>query len=212
MNTDVDKFKRSIKTTAYSRFFASRRYSRLNNFSLFALSTSSFSLIFITLMQKYSSGLLFQSQALELYQLISSIFIAALSLVVAFANYAINSYKMLKSGEEINFLLSLFDDEKFDMNVIKARYQRYKEKSDNHNHIDYVYGRRDRKVEESKTDEKFNVSLYVKIQYFSPFVLYAAISLFFILTFIYTLFSYYNNYVLNDYSNALFCNGLFFGG
>lgn len=109
MHTSLTLLRKRMKSTAYARFFSARRYDRLNNQSLFSLSLSSFILIFVTLLQKYSPTAVFETNNLELIQLLSSITIATLSIVVAFSSYAIKSEKMRVSGEEINELISKID-------------------------------------------------------------------------------------------------------
>ncbi|WP_346732246.1 SLATT domain-containing protein [Enterobacter kobei] len=141
MHSSLMLLRKRMKSTAYARFFSARRYDRLNNHSLFSLSLSSFILIFITLIQKYSNGKIFDANDLELVQLLSSITIATLSIVVAFSSYSIKSEKMRVSGEEINELISKIDhisDLPWNLESInktkkiRAKYEILKSKSLNH--------------------------------------------------------------------------------
>ncbi|HGD3423299.1 TPA: SLATT domain-containing protein [Enterobacter hormaechei] len=109
MHSSLIILRQRMKSTAYARFYSARRYDRLNNYSLFSLSLSSFILIFVSLIQKYSIVKIFDANNLELIQLLSSITIATLSVVVAFSSYSVKSEKMRISGEEINELISKID-------------------------------------------------------------------------------------------------------
>ena len=165
MDEHVEKLRKKIKTTAYARFSSARRHARLNNYSLFSLSIASFSLIFISLMQKYSNNEILPSATLELYQIISSIFIAALSLVVSFANYSITSERMRKSAETLNRLVDELELNRNDMDVFLERdirndYENHKMNSLNHEEFEFKYGRADRKNEESqKRAARYPISL-----------------------------------------------------
>lgn len=179
-----------MKSTAYARFFSARRYDALNNYSLFSLSISSFCLIFITLLQKYSIKPIFSSENLELIQLLASITIATLSIVVSFASYAIKSEKMRVSGEEINELISKIDHlsdipQSYKSikktKKIRAQYEILKSKSMNHKNFEFEYGKLERKREESESKETCNcknkVSFKSIFDNYSVYIPYVSISL-----------------------------------
>nr|WP_162271217.1 SLATT domain-containing protein [Enterobacter soli] len=190
-----------MKSTAYARFFSARRYDRLNNYSLFSLSLSSFILIFITLIQKYSDGKTFDPNVLELVQLLSSITIATLSIVVAFSSYSIKSEKMRVSGEEINELISKIDhisDLPWDLENIKKtkkiriKYEILKSKSLNHKNFEFIYGKTERKREESQSNTPIEneIKLSTWLDNYLSFIPYIIISLFSAILFFYGFLKY----------------------
>ncbi|CAM8457662.1 TPA: SLATT domain-containing protein [Citrobacter freundii] len=191
MNTSLAILRKRMKSTAYARFFSARRYDALNNYSLFSLSISSFCLIFITLLQKYSIKPIFSSENLELIQLLASITIATLSIVVSFASYAIKSEKMRVSGEEINELISKIDHlsdipQSYKSikktKKIRVQYEILKSKSMNHKNFEFEYGKLERKREESESKEKCNcknkVSFKSIFDNYSVYIPYISISFF----------------------------------
>lgn len=213
MNNSLAPLRKRMKSTAYARFFSSRRYDRLNNYSLFSLTISSFILIFVTLLQKYSNCIIFHSNTLELIQLIASIIIAILSITVSFASYSIKSEKMRVSGEEINELISKIDhlgDFEWDViaqkktKKIRDKYEILKSKSLNHKEFEFIYGKVERKREDdnnakdqnNKKDQDNNkrtsetVNLASKISNYLPYIPYITISFFSISLFIYSLVIY----------------------
>ncbi|WP_438266327.1 SLATT domain-containing protein [Enterobacter soli] len=193
--------RKRMKSTAYARFFSARRYDRLNNYSLFSLSLSSFILIFITLIQKYSDGKTFDPNVLELVQLLSSITIATLSIVVAFSSYSIKSEKMRVSGEEINELISKIDhisDLPWDLENIKKtkkiriKYEILKSKSLNHKNFEFIYGKTERKREESQSNTPIEneIKLSTWLDNYLSFIPYIIISLFSAILFFYGFLKY----------------------
>lgn len=198
MNDSMTSLKKRMKSTAYARFFSARRYDRLNNYSLFSLSISSFTLIFLTLFQKYSPTKIFLPDNLELMQLIASITIAVLSIVVAFSSYAIKSEKMRISGEEINELISRIDfiaDLPFDSKIankvkrVRIKYEVLKSKSLNHKNFEFEYGKAERKREEN-ANEKTTISKCSIYNNFISFIPYSIISIISFVIFLYGLFGY----------------------
>ncbi|HEP0498588.1 TPA: SLATT domain-containing protein [Enterobacter kobei] len=190
-----------MKSTAYARFFSARRYDRLNNHSLFSLSLSSFILIFITLIQKYSNGKIFDANDLELVQLLSSITIATLSIVVAFSSYSIKSEKMRVSGEEINELISKIDhisDLPWNLESInktkkiRAKYEILKSKSLNHKNFEFIYGKTEKKREESQNNILIDneIKFSSRLDNYLPFIPYIIISSFSVVLFFYGFLKY----------------------
>ncbi|WP_028779113.1 SLATT domain-containing protein [Shewanella sp. 38A_GOM-205m] len=146
------------KNTAYARFFAARRYKMLNSLSLFSLTASSFSLIFITLVDKYSNSKIFVENTIDLLLVISAIIISALSLAIALSNYSEKSIKMLKSGEELNELVRkiehLSDDEYYEQKeALNKEYTTLIKNSENHQDFEFHYGKKERKREERISSE-----------------------------------------------------------
>lgn len=184
------KMQKQIKTTAYARFFSARRYEKLNNSSLFALTSFSLLLIFTTLLQKYSISACDSSQPfyppniLELGQLISSIIIAILSITVSFCNYAAKAEKMRQSAESINNLSSTIHDaiayEEIDKTLIKSirsTYNDIKQNSMNHIHYEYVYGRAERKLEDGDISKRSSeIDFCSLFKYYMPFTAFYLIS------------------------------------
>lgn len=202
MNINLDPLRKRLKSTAYARFHSARRYDSLNNHSLFSLSVASFTLIFVTLLQKYSNGCIFNSNTLELIQLLASITIATLSIVVSFASYSIKSEKMRISGEEINELISKIEHLQYcewnektirKTKRIRSKYEVLKAKSLNHKNFEFEYGKMERKREENQPSAihpKFNVSRSSMIVNYLPYVPYLLISALSILLFSLTLILY----------------------
>lgn len=202
MNINLEPLRKRLKSTTYARFHSARRYDSLNNHSLFSLSVASFTLIFVTLLQKYSNGYIFDSNTLELIQLVASITIATLSIVVSFASYSIKSEKMRVSGEEINELISKIEhlqccewNEKTIKKTkkIRSKYEVLKAKSLNHKKFEFEYGKMERKREESQPsviDQKFNVSKSSMLANYLPYVPYLIISALSIILFSLSIISY----------------------
>lgn len=201
MHSSLIVLRQRMKSTAYARFYSARRYDRLNNYSLFSLSLSSFILIFISLIQKYSIVKIFDANNLELIQLLSSITIATLSIVVAFSSYSVKSEKMRISGEEINELISKIDcisdlpwEEKSinKTKKIRAKYEILKSKSLNHKNFEFIYGKAERKREESDTNTRpeNKINLQTRCDNYLSFIPYIIISIFSLLIFLYGLIKY----------------------
>ncbi|MEP8647683.1 MULTISPECIES: SLATT domain-containing protein [Enterobacter cloacae complex] len=201
MHSSLMLLRKRMKSTAYARFFSARRYDRLNNHSLFSLSLSSFILIFITLIQKYSNGKIFDANDLELVQLLSSITIATLSIVVAFSSYSIKSEKMRVSGEEINELISKIDhisDLPWNLESInktkkiRAKYEILKSKSLNHKNFEFIYGKTEKKREESQNNILIDneIKFSSRLDNYLPFIPYIIISSFSVVLFFYGFLKY----------------------
>lgn len=201
MHSSLIVLRQRMKSTAYARFYSARRYDRLNNYSLFSLSLSSFILIFISLIQKYSNIKIFDANNLELIQLISSITIATLSIVVAFSSYSVKSEKMRISGEEINELISKIDyisdlpwEEKSIKKTkkIRAKYEILKSKSLNHKNFEFIYGKTERKREESGTNTRSEnkINFKTRCDNYLSFIPYIIISIFSLIIFLYGLIRY----------------------
>lgn len=201
MHSSLIVLRQRMKSTAYARFYSARRYDRLNNYSLFSLSLSSFILIFISLIQKYSNIKIFDANNLELIQLLSSITIATLSIVVAFSSYSVKSEKMRISGEEINELISKIDyisdlpwEEKSIKKTkkIRAKYEILKSKSLNHKNFEFIYGKTERKREESGTNTRpvNKINFKTRCDNYLSFIPYIIISISSLIIFLYGLKRY----------------------
>lgn len=203
MSTSTELLRKRMKSTAYARFFSARRYDSLNNQSLFSLSIASFTLIFLTLFQKYSINRIFDANNLELIQLIASITIAILSIVVSFASFSIKSEKMRMSGEEINELISRLDsisDLPWDNKAIKKtkkirdKYEILKAKSLNHKNFEFEFGKAERKREESNNkSSKEKISFKSRIENRAPHIPFFIISFLSAMLLMVSIFLYINN-------------------
>ncbi|MEI6896692.1 MAG: SLATT domain-containing protein [Psychromonas sp.] len=173
-----------MKTTSYAKFDAHKRYSRLNNTSLFALTSASLLLIFISILNKFSSEScpVITPILLELFSLVTAIIILVLSLVVAFASYAMKSERQLRFGNEIKSLsdnLTLIEDNDIDrIRKINDTYSLFRASFDNHHEFNYQRGRLERKKEEGgplKDEDK--VDDMKTVEYWAPITGYYLISI-----------------------------------
>ncbi|WP_338092224.1 SLATT domain-containing protein [Shewanella zhuhaiensis] len=183
-----------MKKYGLRTFFAARRYKMLNSLSLFSLTASSFSLIFITLVEKYSDSKIFVENTIDLLQVISAIIISALSLAIALSNYSEKSIKMLKSGEELNELVRkiehLSDDEYNEKKeALNKEYTTLIKNSENHQDFEFHYGKKERKREEQKSSEANTSATENNSDYFMRFKKYATPCAFFSISFIYISFT-----------------------
>ncbi|TLS83837.1 SLATT domain-containing protein [Photobacterium damselae subsp. damselae] len=187
---DANSFKKRMKTTAYAKFDAHKRYDRLNNTSLFALTSASSLLIFITLFNKYvfvkCTGI--NQSFIELFSIVVSIMILVLSLVVSFASYSLKSERYLKTGNDILELCDKLDlaSTDFEKKNISQSYNFLRKNADNHKGFNYTRGRLERKKEEGKSDIKLEdkESYIEKYEYWAPIVSFYAISILSILIFL----------------------------
>ncbi len=209
MSSNREKLRVKSKNTAYARFFSARRYKKLNSYSLFSLTVASFSLIFMTLVDKYSDPKLFIESTLDLIQLISAIIIAAISLAISLSNYSEKSIKMLKSGEDFNELVRKLenlsdDDYEQQKNSLNAEYNSLIKNSENHQEFEFIYGKNERKREENKREENNGVnnseiSYYTKLKNYTTLYSFISISVIYITFVIVAL-------ILFTYRNGLFAD------
>ncbi|EIU7850032.1 SLATT domain-containing protein [Vibrio parahaemolyticus] len=187
---ETESFKKRMKTTAYAKFDAHKRYERLNNTSLFALTSASLLLIFISIFNKYAINLcpVVEPSLIELFSIIVSIIILVLSLVVSFASYTLKSERSLRAGNDIidlhdKLALSTNDDES---KVILQDYAILRKNADNHKRYNYVRGRLERKLEETPQSVTDNdkPSICNDIEYWAPITAFYLISLSSLLIFI----------------------------
>lgn len=181
MNTK--SIRKRMKTTAYAKFDAHKRYERLNNASLFALTSASLLLIFVSIFNKYSIKFcpVVKPVLIELFSVIVSIIILVLSLVVSFASYTLKSERSLRVGNDIIDLhdkLALSKDDN-KSKIILQDYAILRKHSDNHKKYNYVRGRLERKIEENhqSVTENDKPSMSNKTEYWMPIVSFHLISL-----------------------------------
>lgn len=191
---DVESIKKRIKTTGYAKFDAHKRYERLNNTSLFALTSASSLLIFISIFNKYNEEINIFSNAsfIELFSIVVSIIILILSLVVSFASYSLKSERYLRCGNEMIDLcdrleVSICNEEK---KSIVNEYIVLRKSSDNHKRFHYVRGRLERKIEQNRdrvvsSDYPTKIE---KIEYWAPIVMYYLVSICSIATFLFMVY------------------------
>lgn len=194
IRSNKEKLRVKSKNTAYARFFAARRYKMLNSLSLFSLTVSSFSLIFITLVEKYSSSKIFVENTIDLLQVISAIIISALSLAITLSNYSEKSIKMLKSGEDLNELVRKIEnssDDEYDekKETFNKEYSALIRNSENHKDFEFYYGKKERKREEQTNSETNASTTADKSEYLMCFKRYATPSVFCSISLIYISFT-----------------------
>ena len=179
-----ESLRRQIKTTSYAKFDAHKRYRRLNNTSLFALTSTSLLLIFISILNKFNSEScpVITPTLLELFSLVTAIIILVISLVVAFASYALKSERQLRFGNEIKNLsdnLTLIADNDIEsIQKINDIYSLFRANFDNHHEFNYQRGRLERKKEEDEPlTDKDKVDDMKIIEYWAPITGYYLISI-----------------------------------
>ncbi|QPB85281.1 SLATT domain-containing protein [Pseudoalteromonas rubra] len=179
---DIQAIKKRMKTTAYAKFDAHKRYERLNNTSLFALTSASLLLIFIGIFSKYALDLCpaIKGELIELFSIVVSIIILVLSLVVSFASFTLKSERCLKVGNDIIDLIDRLDittSDEESRNIINE-YATLRKNADNHQRFNYARGRAERKLEKtnqplSNTDKP---SWWNWIEYWAPIIAFYLIS------------------------------------
>lgn len=159
-NFNKESFRKKIKTTSYAKFDAHKWYARLNRTSLFALTASSLSLIFISIFSKYSLCPATYGTNIELFSLIVSIILLVLSLVISLSSFSLKSERFLRSANEMMDLhdrLELVKDTNVTgLNNIVSEYSVLRKSADNHQTFNYHRGRYERKKEEINTHNKKN--------------------------------------------------------
>ena len=188
---DTNSFKKRIKTTAYAKFDAHKRYERLNNTSLFALTSASSLLIFVSIFNKFIADfcLFVNPSRVELFSIVVSIIILILSLVVSFASYSLKSERALRSGNEMIDLhdrLELCSDDDEKNKSIINEYIVLRKSADNHKRFHYTRGRLERKSEKNIDDLKPSdyPTKIEKLEYWAPIIMYYLVSLFAITLFL----------------------------
>jgi hypothetical protein len=193
----INSFAKSMKTTSYARFDAHRRCDRLNNSSLFALTSASLLLIFLSIIDAYSSQVcpFLNKSHLELFSIFTSVIILVLSLVVSFASYSLKSERYFRSGNEINDLcdkLNFID--RSNQELVRETMEQYfmlRKHSDNHQGYNYKNGRLDRKKENNDLiSDEDKLTIAESFGYWSPIIAFYAISLSSFLVFIYAIIKY----------------------
>jgi hypothetical protein len=193
----IIKFIKKMKTTSYARYDAHKRCERLNNSSLFALTSASLLLIFLGIINQYSSSQCpFTTKGyIDIFSSFTSVLILALSLIVSFASYSLKSERYFRSGNDISELyeqLEIADNK--DTHTIRRiiyKYNQIKKNSDNHQSHNYKKGRLERKVENDDVlDESDKLSSVDYISYWSPIAAFYFLSLLSICTFFYVIWNF----------------------
>jgi hypothetical protein len=193
----LDDFYKSMKTTSYARFDAHRRCNRLNNSSLFALTSASLLLIFLSIINTYSSQAcpFINKSHLEIFSILTSVIILVLSLVVSFASYSLKSERYFRSGNEIGELCDRIDfadvNNKIVINEIVEEYFMLRKHSENHQGYNYKNGRLERKRQIDDTIlESDDLTIIEHLGYWAPIVGFYFISLSSLSVFIYAILKY----------------------
>lgn len=196
-NTTLDKFLTGMQTTSYARFDAHRRCNRLNNSSLFSLTSASLLLIFLSILNTYSSENcpFLNKSHLELFSILTSVIILVLSLVVSFASYSLKSERYFRSGNEISDLCDRLDfADKNNGDEIKDIVEQYfmlRKHSDNHQSCNYKNGRLDRKRQKDDTiSDSDRLTFIENTGYWAPIIAFWAISILSFSVFIYAIVKY----------------------
>lgn len=195
--TALDDFLKSMRTTSYARYDAHKRCNRLNNSSLFALTSASLLLIFLSIIDNYSSDACpFLNQShLEIFSILISVIILVLSLVVSFASYSLKSERYFRSGNEIGELCDrLIFVDKNSTDSIKEIIEQYyvlRKSSDNHQGYNYKNGRLERKRQiDDSIGESDDLTKLELLGYWSPIMAFYFISLSSFVVFIYAILKY----------------------
>jgi len=180
----ISSLLKRLKTTGYAKFDAHKQYVRLNNSSLLALTTSSLLLIFVSIINKYTSIAVGYEDKIELIVILVSIIILILSLVVSLSSYSLKSERFLRSGNEILDLferLNLLDKEdSINLKTIVNEYSVLRKNTDNHSDYNYRRGRLVRRREENKLNKSLSsekASLYDNYCYWSSIIFFKVISI-----------------------------------
>ena len=194
----VDSLKKRMKTTSYAKFDAQKRYEKLNNSSLFALTSSSLLLIFVSIINKYSLCPTGYEAKVELISILVSIIILVLSLVVSLSSYSLKSERFLRTGNEILDLLERLNlrgkEDCQELQSIVTEYSVLRKNADNHQSYNYSRGRmerknedkklndneeekEDRKPNDNKEEKKDKISNFDNYCYWAPIVAFKVISL-----------------------------------
>ena len=188
---DTESFKKRIKTTAYAKFDSHKRYERLNNTSLFALTSASSLLIFVSIFNKFMGDLrIFNHPSLvELFSIVVSIIMLILSLVVSFASYSLRSERSLRCGNEMIDLhdrLELCGPDVQKIESVVNEYIVLRKSADNHKRFHYTRGRLERKSENDKNKlvPSDYPTIFEKIEYWAPILMYYLVSSFSIAIFL----------------------------
>lgn len=149
---DKESFRKKMKSTSYAKFDAHKWYAKLNNSSLFALTTSSLLLIFISIFSKYALCPTTYGANTELFSLIVSIIMLVLSLVISLSEFSLKSERFLRSANEImdlhDRLVLVKDTNVTGLSKLMSEYSVLRKSADNHQTFNYHRGRFNRKKEE----------------------------------------------------------------
>tara|TARA_R110000737_G_scaffold282726_1_gene289372 strand:- start:3693 stop:4307 length:615 start_codon:yes stop_codon:yes gene_type:complete len=185
---------KKMKTTSYARYDAHKRCERLNNASLFALTSVSMLLISFSILGAFSPEHrpLFCNNHLELFSLLTSIIMLIISLVVSFASYSLKSERYFRAGNEIGELcdrLSFIDMTNSNaVNAIAEQYYSIRKNSDNHQGYNYKRGRLDRKLQDDASiEEKDELKIFDYFGYWAPIISFYIISISSVIFFLYAI-------------------------
>jgi len=193
----INKFIKKMKTTSYARYDAHKRCERLNNSSLFALTSASLLLIFLGILNLYSSPQCpFTTKGyIDIFSIFTSVLVLVLSLIVSFASYSLKSERYFRSGNDMSEMcerLEITDTKDVDtIRRIINKYNQLKKHSDNHQSHNYKKGRLERKVENNDTlDENDTLGFSDYVSYWAPIAAFYLLSLLSIFTFTYVIWNF----------------------
>jgi hypothetical protein len=188
---------KSMRTTSYARYDAHKRCERLNNSSLFALTSASMLLIFMGIIDNFSPEIypFLNKSHLELFSILTSITILVLSLVVSFASYSLKSERYFRSGNEIGELCDrlrfLKEADVKAITDIAEQYYLLRKNSDNHQGYNYKKGRLERKRQSNDSlDSSDNLTIIELIGYWSPIMAFYSVSLLSFIVFAYEILKF----------------------
>jgi len=195
----IDSRRKKMTTTSYARFDAHKRCERLNNSSLFALTSTSLLLIYIGILNNYllPTCPFINPEYLEIFSTFASVVILALSLVVAFASYSLKSERFFRSGNEIKTLCDrleiIHESETETFLKIQSQYTHIIKNSDNHQSHNYKKGRLERKVQDGDTLDGNEFGNRDFISYWAPIVSFYLLTTLSFVTFVYITCKYIAN-------------------
>jgi hypothetical protein len=196
----IESYIKKMRTTSYARYDAHKRCERLNNSSLFALTSTSLLLIFLGIIGKYSSSNcpFINQEHIEIFATFASIIILALSLVVSFASYTLKSERFFRSGNDIAELcdqLNIINEQDSDsVRRCMLKYNQLRKNSENHPEHSYKRGRLARKRQKNDTlTDSDKLSVFDNISYWSPIGAFYLLSSISFSVFIYVIYKFFSH-------------------
>lgn len=193
----LNSLSKGMKTTSYARYDAHKRCNRLNNASLFALTSASLLLIFLSILDNYSSQAcpFLNKSHIEIFSILTSVVILVLSLVVSFASYSLKSERYFRSGNEIGELCDRLNFvDKSNVNAVDKIVEQYymlRKNSDNHQGYNYKKGRLERKLQnDDSIGECDDLTILELLGYWAPIMAFYFISMSSFAIFSYAIFKY----------------------
>lgn len=189
---------KKMKTTSYARYDAHKRCKRLNNTSLFALTSASLLLITLGILRALAGDTnnFIADTTLDVFSLIASLIILVLSLVVSFASFDLMSERYFRAANEINDLcdnLEVLSEQ--DTEVVKEIMERYfeiRKHTDNHQGYNYKRGRLERKTEaKDKIEPEDKLTFVEHVGYWAPIFSFYLISITSLCVFSYAIMKFF---------------------